>query len=187
MADRFLELCRTRRSVRRFSDRPVEREKIEYCLEAAWLAPSADNAQPARFIVFDDAAAKEELADAVFGRIYRPSRKLAAAPVMVVLLVREHTVVRLGGAVQRLPLQFIDAAIAGEHFVLAAAEQGLGTCWIGWYDVRAVARHLKLGPGWRPVCLIATGYPAADWQSRPAKRRTLSEIAGWNRLPGRTG
>ncbi|MFO7638534.1 MAG: nitroreductase family protein [bacterium] len=184
MEGRFLELCRARRSVRRFSDRPVEREKLEYCLEAARLAPSAENGQPWRFVVFDDPAAKERLADAVFGGIYLPSRKLAAAPVLVALLLRERAVVRLGGAVQRVPLQFVDVAIAGEHFVLAAAEQGLGTCWVGWYDVRALARHLKLKRGWRPVCLLATGYPAGDCRPGPPRRRPLDEIAGWNRLPG---
>ncbi|MFO7676631.1 MAG: nitroreductase family protein [bacterium] len=181
---RFLELCRARRSVRRFSEGPVEREKLAYCLEAARLAPSADNDQPWRFIVFDDPAAKAALADAAFSGIYRTSRRMAHAPVLVVLAVRENLLInRVGGGVQGTPFQLIDAAIAGEHFVLAAAEQGLGTCWVGWYDARALRRHLGLGRGLRPVCLIAVGYPAAGWKPGPARRRPLGDIADWNAPP----
>ncbi|HDQ98908.1 MAG TPA: hypothetical protein ENN51_01280, partial [candidate division WOR-3 bacterium] len=118
MPDGFLKLCRARRSVRRYHERPVERTKLEYCLEAARLAPSAENGQPWRFIVFDDPERKRALAERVFGGLYRVSRPLADAPVLVALFIKENLFInRLGGAVQRIPLQFVDAAIAGEHFV----------------------------------------------------------------------
>jgi nitroreductase len=181
----FLALCRARRSVRRFKDHPVEKEKIEICLEAARLAPSADNVQPARFAIFDDPAAKAKLADAVFGGVFGPSAKFARAPVLVALLIKEHLLVnKLAGAAQGTQFQLIDAGIAGEHFVLAATEQGLGTCWIGWYNGRALARHLGInGKGFRPIALIALGYPA-DPEARPEKRRKgLSETASWNEPP----
>ncbi len=182
----FLNLCRLRRSVRRFSDRPVKREKLELCLEAARLAPSAQNGQPWRFVVFDDPEKKQALADAVFKGVYSTSRPLSKAPVMVALLIHEHLVVgKLAGGVQGIPLQFLDAAIAGEHFVLAAAEQGLGTCWIGWFNPRALLNHLGLRRrGYRPVALFAVGYPAEDREPRDPERRPLDEIAGWNRPPG---
>ncbi|MFO7650269.1 MAG: nitroreductase family protein [bacterium] len=184
----FLELCGRRRSTRRFSDRPVERAKLEYCIEAARLAPSADNKQPCRWVVLDDAAARTALADAVFGGIYSASRKFAAAPVLAVLLIKENVLVnRAAALVQGTAFQAVDAGIAGEHFVLAATEQELGTCWIGWFDARACTRRLKLrGTGYRPVCLIAVGYPAES--TDPAtpgqhRRRSADEIAGFNRLP----
>ena len=182
----FLDLCRLRRSVRKFSDRPVERAKLELCLEAARLAPSAENGQPWRFVVFDDPEKKRGLADAVFRGVYSASRPLSKAPVMVALLIREHLLVgRLGSSVQGIPLQFLDAAIAGEHFVLAAAGQGLGTCWIGWFNPRALLGYLGLRRrGYRPVALFAVGYPATDLKPRDPKRRPLEEIAGWNRPPG---
>ncbi len=189
----FLDLCRRRRSVRRFAERPVEREKLEYCLEAARLAPSADNKQPARWAVFDDPEARTALAEAVFTGVYSPSRRFAAAPVIAVLFIKESFLVnRAAALVQGTAFQLVDAGIAGEHFVLAAAEQGLGTCWIGWFDARACVRHLRLkGTGLRPVCLVAVGYPAgaepdADAEGAPARtnRRPPAEIAGFNCLPG---
>ena len=181
----FLALCRARHSVRRFSDRPVEKEKIEVCLEAARLAPSADNVQPARFVVFDDPDAKSKLADAVFVGVFASSAKFGKAPVIVALLIKEHLLVnKLAGAVQGTQFQLIDAGIAGEHFVLAAAEQGLGTCWIGWYNGRALAKHLGIsGKGFRPIALIALGYPADDAPNPDKKRRPLSETAFWNQPP----
>lgn len=185
----FLELCRRRRSTRRFSNRPVERASLEYCLEAARLAPSADNKQPCRWVVFDDAAERSALADAVFNGVYSVSRKFAAAPVLAVLLIKENLLVnRAAALVQGTAFQAVDSGIAGEHFVLAATEQGLGTCWIGWFDARACSRRLKLrGTGYRPVCLIAVGYPAESAEPpQPGvhRRRPATEIAGFNRLPG---
>jgi nitroreductase len=181
----FLTLCRMRQSVRRFADRPVEREKLELCLEAARRAPSADNMQPWRFIVFDDPDKKTKLAEAVFTGVYAASKKFAAAPVLVCLLIKEHLLVnKVAGAVQGTQYQLVDAGIGGEHFVLAAAEQGLGTCWIGWYDGRALLKHLGLrGKGYKPVALIALGYPAADISTNERPRKGLGEIAFWNEPP----
>jgi nitroreductase len=181
----FLKLCRTRRSVRRFADRPVEREKIELCLEAARRAPSADNMQPWRFIVFNDPEKKAQLADAVFRGVYAPSKRFAVAPVLVCLVIKENLLVnKVAGAIQGTQWQLVDAGIGGEHFVLAAAEQGLGTCWIGWYDGRALIKHLGLrGRGYRAVALIAVGYPASDVSPTERPRKSLSEIAFWNESP----
>jgi nitroreductase len=185
MDSEFLKVCRTRRSVRRFADRPVEREKIELCLEAARRAPSADNMQPWRFIVFDDPEKKTQLAEAVFHGVYTPSKRFAQAPVLVSLLIKENLLVnKVAGMVQGTQWQLVDAGIGGEHLVLAAAEQGLGTCWIGWYDGRALLKHLGLrGKGYKPVALIALGYPAADVSANERPRKSLSDIASWNEPP----
>ncbi len=181
----FLKLCRARKSVRRFLDRPVEREKIEFCLEAARRAPSADNMQPWRFVVFDDPEKKAQLTDVVFHSIYALSKRFAAAPVLVCLIIKENLLVnKVAGMIQGTQWQLVDAGIGGEHFVLAAAEQGLGTCWIGWYDARALIRHLGLrGRGYRPVALVALGYPASDLSPNERPRRPLSDIAFWNEPP----
>jgi nitroreductase len=181
----FLKLCRVRRSVRRFADRPVEHEKIELCLEAARRAPSADNLQPWRFIVFDDPEKKAKLAEAVFTGVYAASKRFAVAPIIVGLVIKENLLVsKVAGAVQGTQWQLVDAGIGGEHFVLAAAEQGLGTCWIGWYDGRALLKHLGLrGKGYKAVALIAVGYPADDASTSERPRKDLAEIASWNSPP----
>lgn len=180
----FLELCRKRRSVRRFADRPVERERLLLALEAARLAPSADNFQPWRFIVFDEPEKKQALADAVFKGVFAASSRFAQAPVLVALLIKENLIVnRVAGGIAGNQFQLIDAGIAGEHFVLACAEQGLGTCWIGWFDSRALLRHLGLKRGYRAVALFAVGYPADENQERTPRRKRLEEVVFFNRAP----
>jgi nitroreductase len=181
----FLRLCRARRSVRKFSSKPVEREKLERCLEAARLAPSADNVQPCRFVVFNDPARRAALVETVCGGVFAPSRWVTKAPVIVCLLIKENLLVnRLGGSAAGTQFQLLDAGIAGEHFALAATEQGLGTCWVGWFDTRACVRHLGLrGSGYRAVALFAVGYPAPDIEPREPRRRPASEISFWNSPP----
>jgi nitroreductase len=181
----FLALCRSRRSVRRFSRQPVEKEKLELCLEAARLAPSAENKQPWRFVVFDDPAEKARLAEVAFRGIYSYSARFGEAPVLVCLLIKEDLLVnKVARIAQGIPYQFVDAGIAGEHFVLAAAEQGLGTCWIGWFDTGGITRHLKLrGRGYRPVALLAVGYHEDPTPKPERPRRALADISTWNRRP----
>ena len=182
MADsQFLELCRARRSVRKWADKPVERAKLEICLEAARLAPSADNIQPWRFIVYDDPAKRDALADAAFKGAFSASRWARKAPVLVVLLMKENVIVnKLGGGAAGNPFQHVDIGIAGEHFALAAAEQGLGTCWIGWFKAAAVRRVLGIPRTAKVVALITMGYPADDDAPREPRRLSLEEICHVN-------
>ncbi|MDZ7414404.1 MAG: nitroreductase family protein, partial [candidate division KSB1 bacterium] len=92
---------RTRRSIRKFVDRPVEREKILACIEAARWAPSAEHVQPWRFIVVDDAELKDRLARTAFSGIYSATRWAARAPVLIALLARPDLIAnRLGARLQ---------------------------------------------------------------------------------------
>jgi nitroreductase len=181
----FLELCRARCSVRHFADRPVEREKLDRCLEAARLAPSAGNSQPWRFFVFDDPQLRAELSKAVFTGAYKASERFAEAPVLVALLAKPDFVTGVvGSAVQGTPWHIVDCGIAGEHFALAAAEQGLGTCWIGWYEPRALVRFLGLrGKGFVPIALIALGYPPDGFAAPEKKRKSVQDIVSRNQAP----
>jgi nitroreductase len=175
-------LIGSRRSIRRFLPGPVEREKIAACLEAARLAPSAENDQGWRFLVIDDPELKASFARKAFSGIYAPTRFAAEAPVLVLLLSKiENVGLRAGQRIQGIPYYALDAGIAGEHFVLQAEELGLGTCWIGWFDVRAVRRFLKIPRRYKIVSLIAAGY-AARRPPRERVRKSMDEIAWWNRF-----
>jgi nitroreductase len=86
----------------------------------------------------------------------------------------------LGNQVQDTNFRLIDIGIAAEHFVLAAAEQGLGTCWIGWFGAKAAAKALGLGPGRKVEVLLALGYPAEAPAPRP--RKSKEEYSSYNKL-----
>jgi nitroreductase len=177
-----MDLIQARRSVRRYADRPVERRLIEECLDAARLAPSAENAQPWRFIVVDDAEAKERLAKAAFSGIYRPTRFAAKAPVIVAVLAKPDIIAnRLGRAIQGTKYYLIDCGIACQQLVLRATELGLGMCYIGWYSKRGVRKALQVPRSHDIVVLLAMGYPEGQpGKARP--RRELYELVSYNRF-----
>ncbi len=173
-----------RRSVRRFLDTPVPREKIAACLEAARLAPSATNVQPWRFIVIDDPKLKEAFSKAAFSGIYSPTKFAARAPVLILVLSKPAIVAnRLGKQIQGVAFHLIDIGIAGEHLVLAAQERGLGTCWIGWFNPRRVRKFFRIPRSFKPVVVIAMGYPEKT-EPRPKTRKELREIAWFNTFQG---
>lgn len=180
----FLELVKSRRSIRRFADRPVEREKILTCIEAARWAPSAEHLQPWRFVVVDDQELKEKLAAGAFSGIYAPTRWAARAPVLIALLAKPDVVAnRLGAGIQGTNYYLLDMGIAGEHLVLQAHELGLGTCWIGWFSARGARTALGVPRRYRIVSLIAMGYPAhTDLKAK--RRKALEEICRFNTAEG---
>ena len=170
-----------RRSVRRYDDRPVPREMIMKCVEAAALAPSACHVQPWRFLIVDDSAKRDELAAAAFSGIYSATRFAASAPAIVALLSRFDWFVQgAGRQIQGTQYHLLDAGIAGEHFVLHAAELGLGTCWIGWYHSRKARRVLKLPRSYRICALIAVGWPAADLELPDKERKAAADLVAFN-------
>ncbi|MEW5901511.1 MAG: nitroreductase family protein [Acidobacteriota bacterium] len=171
---------RKRRSVRRYLDRPVEREKILVCLEAARLAPSAENVQPWRFLVLDDPAVKEKFSAAAFSGIYSFSRFAARAPVLIVILARLDILAnRIGKQIQDVSFYLLDIGIAGEHLVLQAEELGLGTCWIGWFNARKTRKYFGIPRKYKIVSLMALGY-SEQRPPREKNRKSLSEIAWFN-------
>ncbi len=176
----FLRLVTARRSIRRYRPDPVEREKLDLCLEAARLAPSACNAQPCRFVVIDDPALKEKFCASAFSGLYSATRFAAAAPVLVAVVSDTGKISAwLGNQVQNTNFRLVDIGIAAEHFVLAAAEQGLGTCWIGWFNPRGAAKALGLGLGRRVEVLISVGYPAEA--PGPRSRKSKEEYYSYNK------
>ena len=154
----FSDLIAARQSVRQYLDRPVEQEKIRECLEAARLAPSASNAQPWRFVVVDEPGLRREVARETFGRLVSFNHFSLQAPVLVVVVAEGGKLgTRLGDAVRRRPYSLIDVGIAAEHFCLRAAELGLGTCMLGWFDERGVKRRLGVPAGRRVDLVITLG------------------------------
>ena len=156
----FSQLVKSRRSIRKFQDKRVEREKIQECVEAARLAPSAENVQPWRFLIVDDEEIKTRLGKLAFHGIYSPTKWAVNAPAIVILLAKLDILAnRIGKQIQGTNYYLIDIGIAGEHFVLQAQELGLGTCWIGWFNERGVRKALKIPKKYKIVQLMVLGYP----------------------------
>jgi nitroreductase len=178
----FMELAAQRQSVRKYSAKPVEDARIARCVEAARVAPSASNGQPWRFIVVDEPSLKNSVALATIGPGVTFNRFASQAPVMVVLVIEASTRLnRIGAAVKRRDYPFMDVGIAAEHFCLQAAELGLGTCMIGWFNQRKIRRLLGIPAAKRIGLVISLGYPGEADLTRPKNRKPLEAILGRNR------
>ena len=157
----------------------MPRALIESCIEAVRHAPSASNTQGWRFII-TEGELKDRLVKGAMGGVVVPNRFALKAPVVVVLAMELSVVThRLGARIKDIDYHLVDAGIAGEHFVLQAAELGLSTCWIGWFNRRAARRALGVPWHVRVVSLIAVGYPREENppsapQARPLRTMTRS-------------
>ena len=139
------EAIQKRKSARAYEPTQVPSEKLSKILEAARLAPSAGNVQPWRFIIVLDPQKRRKIA-----RGCRFGHFLAESPVVIV---------GCGDQMASPRWHALDTCIAMENLVLAATGEGLGTCWIGAFNEKAVREMLKVPGHLKIVALLALGYP----------------------------
>jgi len=162
----FGELVRARYSVRAYDRTPVDEAALARILETVRMAPTAANRQAFRVIVTRTAGQEREL-----GRIYDRDWFVGAPLVLAVCAVPDEGWVR---AVDGWQAAGVDATIAMTHLLLAAAEEGLGTCWVASFDPAAAVEVLGLPDGVVPWAFTPLGHPA---DARPPKeRRPLEEL-----------
>lgn len=181
----FLDLAYMRRSVRAYDSRAVDRDTIERCLEAARLAPSACNAQPWKFTVLQETPVIARIAEASLLPGSSMNRFVRETPVIVAVTGETPNVTSfLGSFIKRKKLFLLDIGMAAEHFCLQAAEEGLGTCMLGWFNERKVKKLIGIPRRKRLYLLIATGFPAANGEenaSHEKKRKTPDEMRCYGR------
>ena len=166
----FLELVRSRYSVRAYEPTPVEEEKLQLVLEAALLAPTASNRQPFRLIVISTEGREAELQ-----RIYSRNWFTQAPLIICACAVPDEGWVRMDGK----GYADVDVTIAMDHLILAARSLDLGTCWIADFDPAIAREVLGLPDGVDPVFFISLGYPAVQPGSKT--RKPLSDLVRYER------
>lgn len=170
----FLELVARRESCRQYDNRPVEREKLLRCLEAARLAPSACNSQPWHFRVVTAPALRAQVAEAT--QLEGINGFTDGVPAFIVV-TEEYAKLsqRILAKCDSQTYAQIDLGIAAAHICLAATEQGLSSCIVGWMDEQKLHELLQI-PQSTPIRLIlCIGYAASD-ALRAKKRKDIAEI-----------
>lgn len=176
----FIELAQKRYSVRNFSDKPVEKEKILRCIEAARLSPSACNSQPWHFVVVDEINLKDRIAKETVMSLSGMNKFTLDAPVIVVIVIEKKSISStIGSFLKGKDFSLIDIGIAAEHFCLQAAEERLGTCMLGWFDEKAVKKLLSIPDSRHIGLLISLGYPA-NGEVRAKNRKSIEEMSSFN-------
>ena len=159
----FLELAKARYSVRSYSDKAVEEDKLDRIIEAGMAAPTAKNLQPVRIYVMKSAEAMEKmngLTRCIFG---------APAALLVCYSEKEawHSPFN-----EEYNSGEMDASIILTHMMLEAWNLGIGSCWVGLFDHNEAARVFDLPEEIRPVAIMPLGYAAEG--SKPAQMHTIS-------------
>ncbi len=153
----FRTVIESRRSIRNYRTDAIPDAVLLRIREAVRLAPTANNRQPFKVLFVRNPALRAEIAQKACHQPF-----LAQVPVLSVVCCRK-------GA------EF-DAAIATDHLVLAATAEGLGSCWVGWFEREEVMRILPMPEGMEPCILVPLGYAAEHPEARA--RKVLEEITG---------
>lgn len=160
----FMDVVRSRRSIRQYIPKDIPEQKLATILEAARLAPSGGNRQPWKFIVIQENEMKAKVAEACSNQLW-----MSDASVIIVGCWLPRP------GIDDMPLAR-DVTMAMEHIVLAAVNEGFGTCWIGASGERATALRslLQIPPEVGINASITIGYPAAP--PRPKQTKTIEDI-----------
>ena len=163
----FMDVVKKRKSIRRYKPDKVPTPDVEYILEAARLAPSWGNRQCWRYIVVTDEATRKKITMTDWA---------AKAPIVIVACGDPLKAGNKDGK----PYYMLDVGISMEHLILAAAEKGLGTCWLGGqFDEKAVRDALGVPESHRVVALTPLGYP--DEFTHATDRKPMSEVVTWEK------
>lgn len=174
----FSQLIKIRQSVRKYLDKPVERTKIEQCIEAARLSPSANNSQPWKFIVVDDKQICQKIAEA--SQTAGLNKFVAQSPIIIAVVLENMNILSMvASQVQNKKYSLIDIGIAVNQLCLQAAELGLGTCIVGWFKENKVKNILHVPDKKRIPLLITLGY--TDIEIRSKTRKPTDKICSWNK------
>jgi nitroreductase len=157
------EAIRTRRSIRQWSDRRLDRGTIEQLMESVRLAPSGMNGQQWELIVVTERERLEALVPICNGQ-----RHVGEAGAFVFVITDPSA-----------KWTHVDPAIAMDHLTLRAREMGLGTCWIGAFDEGRIREFLGIPVEKVAVIGMTLGYPGDDPEPRP--RRSLEQLLHWER------
>jgi nitroreductase len=177
---KMLELIISRQSDRKYSDKPVENEKLERILEAGRMSASACNAQPWKFIVVTEPMLVGKIAEAASARLIGMNMFVAQAPVLLVVVKEKPNMSsKVGGTIKNKDYSLIDIGIASENICLQAKSEGLGSCMIGWFDERMLRNILSIPRSKRVELIITLGYSLSE--HRDKKRKPAEVTISYNK------
>jgi len=164
------KIIRDRRSVRAYQKKEIPIDVLRAVLEAARLAPSANNRQPWKFVVVRDPAKRKALAKAA-----KEQQFVAEAPVVIAAVALEPERVMTCG----VSAAAVDLSIATDHIQLAAVEHGIGSCWLGAFYQEDVKKILEIPPEYKVIALLPLGYPAD--QPGYKSRKPIEEVVTYDK------
>jgi len=166
----FRELIKFRESVRNYdSKKPIPRDVLDRILEAGRLAPSAANRQPWKFLLISSSEMLDKVRMCYKGEWFRK-----APHILVVMGNRNDAWTRRYDGYNSLET---DLTIAMDHLILAAANEGVGSCWIAAFEPTVLRNALELNDDEKVFAITPLGYPEDSYQPGQAKdRKAISKV-----------
>ena len=178
--EKMLNLILSRQSDRKYSHKPVEKEKIDRIIEAGRMAPSACNAQPWKFIVVDDPRLVKKIAVACAAKLLGMNSFVAQAPVLIVIIrEKPNFSSKVGATIKNKDYSLFDIGISSENICLQAKAEGIGSCIIGWFDEEQMRKILSIPRSKRVELIITLGYSLSE--QRVKKRKPIEEVVSYNK------
>ncbi|WP_234119303.1 nitroreductase family protein [Clostridium hydrogenum] len=149
----FYEVVKKRTSIKKFKNTPISEPKLDSIINAAMMSPSWKNKTSCSFIIVDDADKKNEIAEAIKNGSTEAADSIREAPMAVVIVGEPDD----SGNVDGKQMYLVDSAIAMEHFILAATNEGYGTCWIASLDQKKIKTSLRIPEKYAVVAVTPLG------------------------------
>jgi len=161
----FLDLAKSRYSVRKYEDKAVEAEKLTVILEAGHVAPTATNQQPCIFLVLNN--------EEPIKKLYKACNPHGAPLAIVVCADKKSAWVR---PFDKANMSEIDSTIAADHMMMCAQDLGLSSCWITYFDPKIVRKEFNIPDDIVPINILAIGYGADEPQSSDRHAETRKPL-----------
>ena len=166
----LFEALTNRRSVRKYKDAPIKKDHLDKILESARIAPSAGNKQGWRFVVVQDKATIEKLVAVAGNQAF-----VGGSAAVIAACGADSGMMRCDQK-----RDTVDVSIACTQIILAAHEQGVGSCWVANFSQSGIKELLSVPDGWEVVALLTLGYP--DEAPAPRPRKSIEEIVSYEKF-----
>jgi nitroreductase len=161
----FYDVINKRKSIKKFKDTEISDERLGRIINAAMLAPSWKNKTSYKFVIVDDRYKKERIAESIKNSSDEAKRAIMDAPIVSIVVGEPED----SGNMDGKPFYLVDGAIALEHFVLAASNEGYGTCWIASFDEDIIRRELSIPSNFKVIALTPLGEIEEEKPHNPVK------------------
>lgn len=159
----FYDVVKKRKSIKKFKSGELDREKLLKIIDAAMRAPSWRNSTPYKFVLVDRDNLKQSIAGTILNKATDTAEAVTNAPATIVVVADPNA----SGTMEEKDYYLVDSAIAMEHLILAATEEGYGTCWIGAFNEKKVKEVLGIPDNYKVVALTPIGESAEGEEEKP--------------------
>jgi nitroreductase len=161
----FYDVINKRKGIKKFKNTEISDEKLGRIINAAMSAPSWKNKTSYKFVIVDDKHKKDAIAEAIRNSSDEAKNAIKDAPIVSIVVGEPED----SGNVDGKPFYLVDGAIALEHFVLAASNEGYGTCWIASFDEDIIRRELSIPFNFKVIALSPLGEIEEEKPHNPMK------------------